>query len=109
MRLPEKKSLALMKALVERYFQPNEISYDPFAGTYATGGSYRLLKLHRRFLLGNKDEDCLKFGILQLEEVFARQLLNPESDIFGTTRLEDVERLLRHSVDMINAMMYVDI
>lgn len=51
-----------MKTLVKTYSELDDLVLDPFAGSYETGCACMLLRLHRRFILGDKDEDCSKLA-----------------------------------------------
>lgn len=54
----EQKSVAVMKTLVDKYYQPGDIVYDPFVGSYEIGDACLLVPLHRRFIFGDNDEGC---------------------------------------------------
>ena len=62
-----------------------------------------LLPQHRRCVLGDVDPACHKFRMQHLVEVYARQLLNEESDITGDDDLLKGARLFLHAMDRINA------
>lgn len=98
----EQKRLRLMKTLVGKYSQPGDVVYDPLAGAYTTARACLSLLLHRRCTLGDKWEDCNKYAMTQLVDVFARQLLNPESDRTVTTDMEDATWFLEQKMDVIN-------
>lgn len=68
-----------------------------------------LLPLHRRCILGNKDEDCSRFAMRQMMEVLARKIMNLYSDITTPPEIEDVERTVIQSVDEINENKYSNI
>ena len=100
---PEQKSVALLQTIIGKYTQPGDLVFDPFAGSFSTGRACMLLPQHRRCVLGDLDPTCHKFGMQQLVEVYARQLLNEESDITGDDELLRDARLFLHSMDRINA------
>lgn len=64
------------------------------------------LKLNRCYILGDKDEGCSEFAMMQLVEGFARCVLNPDSHILGRPEIEDAARLLIQSIDNINRNEY---
>lgn len=57
MLLPEQKSMAAMKTLLEKYSQLRDLVYDPFEGSYATGRAFFSLPLHHRCIIGNNYVD----------------------------------------------------
>lgn len=85
---PEQKSEALMMTLVEKYSQPGDLVFDPFGGALTTGRACLLLNKHRRCIVSDNDTACFKYAVIPLVTVFAKQLLNPLSDITGTDELK---------------------
>lgn len=100
---PEQKSVALIQTFISKYTKPGDLVFDPFAGSYSTGRACMLLSQHRRCILGDIDPKCHKFAMRQLVEVYARQLLNVESDITGPKELEHAATVFLRQVDRINA------
>ena len=106
---PEQKSVALLKTIISKYSQPGDIVFDPFAGSYSTGRSCMSLLSHRRCIMGDQDERCGKFSMRQLVEVYARQILNEESDITGTDDLKACAATYVHQMDKINALKDISV
>lgn len=106
MLLIEHKILDMMRNLVVKYYQPGEIVYDPFAGSYTTWCTCFVLPLNGRWIIRDMDDDCSNFAKIQSMELFAGQLLNHESNITRTAELEDAARLLLRSLDKINGKKY---
>lgn len=106
MLLPELKSLFVMKTLVDKYSQPGALFYDPFACSYEIVRVFMSLPLHWRYIFGYKDDDFPNYAMIQVAEIFTRQLLNSKSDTTGTDYLEDVSSFLLLLVDAINSKPY---
>lgn len=103
---PQQKSLFVMNALVDKYSQPGDLVYDTFACSYETGCACTLLPLYLRFILGDNDEDCRTFEMMQLVEVFARQFLSYDSDISVPPEIQDAATFLTQLRDEINVKKY---
>lgn len=90
---PEQKGMAVMKYLVDKYSQPGDLVYDPFAGSYPTGRVCLSLPLHSRYILRDKDMDCNKYAMRHLVEGFSSQVLNPKSEMTGSSELDEAATL----------------
>jgi DNA modification methylase len=86
---PEQKSIAWIKTLVNKYCPRGGIVFDPFAGTLSTAKACISLAQHRKCICGDIDNDCLQLSMPSLVEVFAEQILSDNSDISGTSEVQD--------------------
>lgn len=66
---------------IVRFNLPSELVVDPCDGTCSVEISCLLLPKNRNVIGGNMDENCLEYDWKKLKQVFARQILNVESDI----------------------------
>ena len=78
---PEQKSITLMSDIIEKFSKPGDLVVDPCSGTFSVAKACLLLPKHRRFVGCDLDPACLQHTEDRLIELFARQLLNPRSDI----------------------------
>ncbi|MEM1002550.1 MAG: DNA methyltransferase, partial [Bacteroidota bacterium] len=78
---PEQKGILWMSNLIEKFSKPGDLVVDCFSGTFSVAKACFLLSKHRRFIGCDKDPVCLERTEDKLIEIFARQLLNPRSDI----------------------------
>lgn len=105
---PEQKNISVMKTLVAQYSPPGGIVLDPFNGTFAVAKACLSLPSHRRCVCGDADPRCIQHGLLQLVEVFARQLLNEDSDITATPAVNSAATTFLNSVEAIRARKFVN-
>lgn len=82
---PEQKSIATMEMIVSRFSKPNSLVVDLFAGTLDTAKACLSLFSHRRVVVCENDPDVLNASFPSLVAIFARQVLNPESDLATST------------------------
>lgn len=99
----EKKSVAVIQTVFDRYSHCNDLLNDPFAGLYGTGSACLSLMLHRSCIPRDKDIDLNTYAVWQLVEIFARQVLNNESNITGSSKLEVDATLLIKTINAISA------
>jgi DNA modification methylase len=103
---PEQKPLALMQTLVSKYSPPNGLVFDPFAGTLSTAKACLLLPEHRRCVCGDLDPKCAQIGMVQLVEVFAKQVLNEKSDIDGSADVQAAASTFLHGLQSLRARKF---
>ena len=72
---PEQKSVALCRELISRYSKPEDIVFDPFAGTFTTAEACLTVPGARRFVGGDKDETCVQAGEERCLYAFLRAIL----------------------------------
>jgi hypothetical protein len=100
---PEQKPIALMETLVSKYCPPGGIVFDPFAGSLSTAKACLLLHQHRRCVCGDIDPKCAEIGMVSMVEVFAKQVLNEDSDVEGSPSVQAAARTFLHGVQSIRA------
>lgn len=81
---PEQKSRQWMMDIIEKFTKPGDLVVDPCAGTFSVAMACMLMPKHRKFVGCDKDDSCLENSMTSLVALFARQILNPNSDIDGT-------------------------
>lgn len=64
----EQKSEALLMTLEEKYSQPGDLVFDPFAWSLSTAWASMLLSKHRRCVISDNYPECCTFGMQQLVE-----------------------------------------
>ena len=108
MLCPEQKYVACLMTLMDRFSNPGDLVFGPFAGTYSTARACLLLPAHRRCIVSNIDPNCKKHAFQQLVDVFARQVLNGNSDITGTDKTKKAAAVFINTWDAIRAKRQVD-
>lgn len=83
----EQMSEALIKTLINKYAKLGEHIFHPFAVSNSTERTFMLLPENLRLLLVEKKPYCEAHAMVELLEVFGRQILNEESDITGLPQI----------------------
>lgn len=78
---PEQKADIWLMDLVAKFSPVGGRVVDLFAGTYSVARACMKLPQHRQYIGCDIDENCFGYAEESLVETFARQLLNPKSDI----------------------------
>ena len=86
---PEQKSIACLKTLVAQYCPPGGYVVDPFGGTFATAKACLSLPKHRVCITCDKDPECIEHALPSVVQVFAKQVLNANSDITQPPEIEE--------------------
>ena len=105
----EQKSVRLLQELVSRLSLPGDIVVDLFGGTFSLAVACLTLeeeehKPLRRFVGTESDKECFEVALRNLDEVFARVLLNANhpQTLFGpylptAQHIEDARLFLAHA------------
>lgn len=84
---PEQKFVEMMTDLLVKFRSPGDLVVDTCGRTFATAKACMLLREHRWFVSCDKDSKCSIQSIGSVVQVNARQLLNPQSDIEGSEKI----------------------
>ena len=95
---PEQKNVGWMKDLVAKFSRRGMLVVDPFAGTLAVAKACLMLDEHRKFVVSDVDEKCIRTALPSLVECFAAQILNTDSDIVGTGAEKEAAKLYLKAV-----------
>ena len=106
---PEQKSRQWMMDIIEKFTKPGDLVVDPCAGTFSVAMACMLMPKHRKFVGCDKDDSCLENSMTSLVALFARQILNPNSDIDGTDHDKVHAKVLLRELDAIEAKRRLDI
>lgn len=77
------KSTTWMRGIVQRITKPGNLVLETFAWTFSVAKAYMLLPKHKRFIGSGVDTCCVTEAMSKLILLFARDVLNKESDIDG--------------------------
>jgi len=82
---PEQKNVSWMMDIIQQYTTEGMLVLDLCCGTMSVAKACLMFNKHRRFVVSDIDEACIRDSYPSLLLVFARQLVNGESDITGST------------------------
>lgn len=100
---PVQKKISWMIYVVSKFSQSETISMYPFGGSFAISNGCMCVPMHRRCITGNLIPYRIKNCMVQLVEVYLRQLLNPNSKLSSSDEIQTAEHLVTQSVDFSHA------
>ena len=82
---PEQKPVDLIKFLLNKFTVGGDFVCDPCAGTFSVAKACLSMEKHRRFVGTDRDSVCVEVAEDPVLELYAKQLLDPQSDITTTS------------------------
>lgn len=95
---PEQKCSAMMMDTIVKYTKPGGVVVDLFGGTWSVLKACMMLPQHRRGIACDIDDETLEAGMMQLVEVFAKQVQHELSDIEGNEEVQTAARTFLNSM-----------